>query len=335
MPSFLTTSLIVAAAVSQPVLGSRSPFSSNSNDLAARDLVSEAKALLALKSKVTQDPYGVLSSWNVSNDVCTWGEDTISCAANPFDGGKLALAGINLNQAELDGDDLNLDFLTELTDLTFFHANSNNFKGTLPSDLSGISYLYELDVSNNQLSGPFPEGALTAVNLTMLDLRFNNFEGPIPAEVFNMDLDVLFLNDNQFSGEVPSNIGDTPALYLTLANNGFTGSIPASLGEAANLEEALLGGNQFNGFLPEVWTGPQNLTVLDVTGNQLIGGIPEALCELTTLEVLNVTGNYFTQPLGTACAKLEEAGVLDVADNCIPGLENQKSTEVCALIVSH
>ncbi|KAJ4415537.1 hypothetical protein N0V82_007259 [Gnomoniopsis sp. IMI 355080] len=334
MPSFLTTSLIVAAAVSQPVLGSGRPFDPVDNNFAARDLISDADALKDLKSKVTQDPNGVLTNWGSSEDVCTWAADIIVCAENPFNGDKLALAGLNLNGAELDGDDLSLDFLTALKDLTFLHANTNNFKGTLPSDLSGIPYLYELDVSNNQLSGPFPEGALTAVNLTLLDLRYNNFEGPVPAEVFDLDLDVLFLNDNQFDGEVPTNLGNTPALYVTLANNAFTGSIPTSVGEAANLQEILLGGNQFSGFLPEVWTGPKNLTLVDVTGNQLIGGIPEALCQVETLELLNVTGNYFTQPLGTACAKLLKQGVLDIADNCITGLENQKSVEACAVIMS-
>ena len=51
-------------------------------------------------------------------------------------------------------------------------ANSNNFAGTLPANLRGLEFLYEIDLSNNALSGPFPIQVLDGV-LTFLDLRFN------------------------------------------------------------------------------------------------------------------------------------------------------------------
>lgn len=97
------------------------------------------------------------------------------------------------------GDRLTLGgFLDKLTDITYFHANSNGFLGQVPDDLSDLHWLYELDLSNNKLSGPFPPGVLTVVNLTFVDLRFNRFSGPLPAELFEMDLVVLFLNNNAF-----------------------------------------------------------------------------------------------------------------------------------------
>lgn len=118
MPSFFITCLFAAAAVSQPVLGS--PLGPVDNGLAARDLASDAEALKDFKSKVTKDPTGVLSSWGKTNDVCSWDANILLCDKNPFNGDKLALAGIGLNDAQLDGPDLNLDFLPKLEDLTFF-----------------------------------------------------------------------------------------------------------------------------------------------------------------------------------------------------------------------
>jgi Leucine-rich repeat (LRR) protein len=51
-------------------------------------------------------------------------------------------------------------------------ANSNNFTGTIP-DLTKLVNLYEIDVSNNQLSGLFPKHVLDVPLLSFLDLRYN------------------------------------------------------------------------------------------------------------------------------------------------------------------
>lgn len=93
--------------------------------MARRDLASDAEALKTLKSSITKDPQNVTSKWGVGNDPCKWSSDALNCAANPFAGNKLALAGVDLNQAHLEGD-LTFDFLLQLTDLTFFRTCSDN-----------------------------------------------------------------------------------------------------------------------------------------------------------------------------------------------------------------
>ncbi|KAK1623576.1 hypothetical protein BDP81DRAFT_273646, partial [Colletotrichum phormii] len=261
----------------------------------------------SLKHKITVDPSGATKNWT-GNDVCKF--DGFSCAKNPNTGTN-ALSGIDLNGFGLEGKDLVLDgFLDKLTDLTFFHANSNGFTGSLPKDLSALKWLWEIDVSNNKLSGPFPTGVFD-LDLTLLDLRFNEFSGPIPKETFNLDLEVLFLNDNKFSGSIPSNVGSSPVIYLTLANNKLNGSMPKSIGNMKNVQEIVLLGNDLSGSLPRDYA-IKNLTVFDASDNKLSGSVPEGLCKLDTLGVLNLTSNNFSGTLGPACTALLKNHVLDV-----------------------
>ncbi|KAF9675883.1 hypothetical protein SADUNF_Sadunf09G0079700 [Salix dunnii] len=137
------------------------------------------------------DPLGIAKKWEGS-DVCNY--PGFKCATLP-DQKVTALAAADFNGYGFSGPDLQLtDFLDKLFDLCIYHANSNNFRGPVPLDISTsrIRYLSELDISNNNHSGGFPRSVLQATNFTFLDIRFNSFSGPVPAEVFNLHLDVLF-----------------------------------------------------------------------------------------------------------------------------------------------
>lgn len=127
-------------------------------------------------------------------------------------------------------------FVGSLTELALFHANSNNFSGGVP--ILNAKYFYELDLSNNKLTGYFPPNAIQP-NLTFLDLRFNTYSGSVPSDVFGKlpYAIAIFLNNNKFNGYLPSNLGYSPVQYLSLANNLFTGPIPSSIGHAKNLLE--------------------------------------------------------------------------------------------------
>ncbi|KAF9675884.1 hypothetical protein SADUNF_Sadunf09G0079800 [Salix dunnii] len=216
---------------------------------------------------------GIAKKWEGS-DVCNY--PGFKCATLP-DQKVTALAAADFNGYGFSGPDLQLtDFLDKLFDLCIYHANSNNFRGPVPLDISTsrIRYLSELDISNNNHSGGFPRSVLQATNLTFLDIRFNSFSGPVPAEVFNLHLDVLFLNNNEFSQQLPKNLGSTPALYLTLANNKFSGPIPRSAGNARNLLEVLFLNNELEGCLPYEIGKLNKAVVFDVGGNKLTGLYP-------------------------------------------------------------
>ncbi|KZV48304.1 hypothetical protein F511_18819 [Dorcoceras hygrometricum] len=303
------------------------------------------------KKKIKQDPFGITDTW-VGPDICNKYRGFICDVL--LDYNEKALAGVTFNGFNFDGPLLTLDgFIDQLPDIIVFHANSNNFKGTIPSKISKLKYLYELDLSNNKFTCEFPYQVLGATKLTFLDLRFNTFSGLVPAQLFMLDVDVLFINNNYFNQQLPDNLGSTPAQYITLANNNFSGPIPRSIGQAAKtLIEILLLNNQLSGCLPReigllekmtlldasqnCLTGPipqsfaclAQIQILNLAQNQLYGPVPDVVCKLPNLGNLSLSYNYFTE-VGPECMKLIKANVLDVRMNCISGLPGQRSQSVC------
>ncbi|XWS62935.1 hypothetical protein CRYUN_Cryun06bG0053500 [Craigia yunnanensis] len=287
------------------------------------------------------------------NDVCKY--NGFKCETRP-DVKEKAVAAVDFNGAKFAGcgGSLPLDgFIDGLDDLAIFHANSNNFTGTIPFGVSKIKYLYELDLSNNKMVGDFPMKVLGATNLTFLDLRFNSIKGVVPPQVFKLDLDVLFINNNNFEQRLPDNLGDTPVLYLTFANNKFTGPIPPNIGRARNLLEVLFLNNQLKGCLPyeignlsqatvfdvgsNKLTGPipysfgclKKIELLNLANNEFYGEVPEIVCQLYKLENFSLSNNYFTW-VGPACRNLILKKKLDVRNNCILDLPSQRSKAECA-----
>nr|GMD49745.1 tRNA-dihydrouridine(16/17) synthase [NAD(P)(+)]-like [Ipomoea batatas] len=318
------------------------------------------KVIQRFRRTIIHDPNGITKTWTGKDQLCknSSAYKGFICYTTRKDH-RRAVGGIDFNGQDL-GNSTNplslQNYVEEFKDLVVIHVNSNYFTGTIPPGISvsNLPTLFELDVSNNKLSGPFPNPVLAATNLTYLDLRFNFFHSQLPSQVFTLDLDALFLNNNGFSGPLPDNLGSTPVFFLTLANNYFTGPIPRSIGDASKyLLEVLFLNNSLSGCLP--WeigssrnatvfdasknqiTGPiphsfgclKKLQILNLSTNKMYGTIPESLCALGDLEELSLGSNYFTQ-VGEQCRKLIARKILDVKNNCILGLPNQRTPQECS-----
>lgn len=307
------------------------------------------------KSIITSDPLGITKTW-VGSDICNY--KGFYCESPPDNETAIAVASIDFNGFQLSAPTLD-GFLDQLPDIALFHANSNNFAGTISSNIAKLPYLYELDISNNKFSGPFPAAVLGMNNLEFLDIRFNYFTGSVPPQIFTQNLDFLFINNNGFMIKLPDNIGSTHILFLTLANNKFIGPLPRSIFKAfAELTEVLLVNNQLTGCLPYEIGYLKEAVVFDVGDNQLTGQlpfslaclekveqlnfannllfgmVPEAVCGLPNLLHFSLSDNYFTHA-GPLCRFLIEKGVLDVRNNCIPDLPFQRSVSECADFFAH
>lgn len=304
----------------------------------------------AFKRTITDDPLNITKNW-VGSDICSY--TGFYCDNPPDNTSALAVAGIDFNGFHLAAPTLE-GFIDKLPDLAIFHANSNNFSGSVP-DFSKLPYFYELDISNNVFSGTFPTTVFNIKDLSFLDIRFNSFTGAVPPQIFDQkELEVLFINNNDFTATLPQNFGSTPVLYLTLANNRLSGPIPKSIGNLnSTLIEVLLLNNKLSGCIPyelgflkelklfdaenNLLTGPlpcslsclKKTEVLNFASNLMYWEVPEELCALGNLVNLTLSDNYFTK-VGPVCRKLIKNGVLDVRQNCIHGLPDQKSLHECA-----
>lgn len=177
------------------------------------------------KSLITLDPFKVTQTW-IGSEICSY--RGFHCDNPPDNKTAVTVASIDFNGFQLFAPSIE-GFIDQLPDLALFHANSNNFGGTVPSKIVNLKYLYELDISNNKFTGQFPTAVVGMPGLTFLDIRFNSFSGSIPPQIFGQNLDVLFINDNTFTASLPEIPGDSHILFLTLADNKFNGPLPRSI----------------------------------------------------------------------------------------------------------
>ncbi|KAJ1273402.1 hypothetical protein BS78_06G277600 [Paspalum vaginatum] len=317
----------------------------------------------AFKKTITCDPMGVTATWEGTELCDSFFNGTrylgFYCDYPPYAPADnisyLTVASIDFNGFGLCAPSL-AGFVDQFPDLALFHANSNNFSGDVP-DLTHLPYFYELDLSNNNFSGSFPETVVPLGNLTFLDLRFNRYAGTVPPPVFALTAEALFLNNNGFSGRIPDTFGSTGAQYLVVANNEFTGPIPRSIyNTSATLSEVLFLNNRLSGCLPYEVGLVEGLAVFDAGGNEIAGPIPLSFGCLRDVEELNLAGNQlygqvpdvvcllartgklanlslsdnFFHSVGHHCMELVRSRVLDVRRNCILGFPDQRPPIECA-----
>jgi Leucine-rich repeat (LRR) protein len=348
--TFLLCFHLVNSQILGPILSPLIPLIPDLLNFLDQRLAIVFPIIQAFKNTITSDPLGITSTWE-GPDICNY--TGFYCDNPPDNLTAITVASIDFNGFHLSAPSLD-DFIDQLPDLAIFHANSNNFSGTISPKIASLKYLYELDLSNNFLSGTFPTSILNMPTLSFLDIRYNLFTGTVPQQIFTQTyLDAIFLNNNNFLQTLPNNLGQTTASYITFANNKFTGPIPPSIGKASStLIEVLLLNNQLTGCLPYEIGFLQNLELFDAGGNlltgplplsfgclkkveqlnlarnMLYGQVPEVVCTLGNLANLSLSYNYFNR-VGPLCKKLIKSGVLDLSKNCIFDLPDQRSMQEC------
>lgn len=119
----------------------------------------------------------------------------------------------------------NLDDLPDLVTRTIV-LGRNRIDGSLPPEWLSLPSVWELDLSDNLLSGPLPVPARPNSPLAVLDLERNLLDGPLPEswERFG-NLRILELGDNLLEGTIPAGLcvlsDKLVALYLS--RNRLTG----------------------------------------------------------------------------------------------------------------
>ena len=154
----------------------------------------------------------------------------------------------------------------------------------------------ELDLYNNELTGPIPAGLGDLTNLQTLRLHNNQLTGPIPAELGDLtNLQSLTLGSNQLTGPIPAGLGALTKLRsLSLDNNQLTGQIPAGLSGLTNLEVLWLHNNDLSGPIPGGLGALTKLRTVHLESNRLTGPIPAGLGGLINLESLSLAFNQLT-----------------------------------------
>ena len=203
-----------------------------------------------------------------------------------------------------------IDVIGSMVSLTQLWLHGNQFSGTIPASIGGLTSLKELNLNGNKLVGLIPE-SLANMKLQKLDLNNNHFMGPIPkfksgnvsyasnsfcqsvpglgcSPEVNILLDFLAAMDyplnlvSEWFGNDPCKqqwlgLGCNPnsdVSVINLPNHNLNGTLSPSIGNLDSLVEIRLGGNNLTGTIPVNLTKLGNLKRLDVSGNNFEPPLP-------------------------------------------------------------
>ncbi|KAL3783661.1 hypothetical protein HJC23_004836 [Cyclotella cryptica] len=177
--------------------------------------------------------------------------------------------------------------LTKLREIQLF---TNNFSGSVSSEIGRLNQLEVVDAHSNALSGSLPKELSQLFNLMELRLAGNKINGSITERIGNMKaLEALSLSGMAMVGTIPDSLYNLTNLReLHLRNNkpGFNGPVKSEIGNLLQLEELVLYDNPLlSGTLPSELGLCQNLRVIQLQGTKITGTVPKEVCSLRDMKL--------------------------------------------------
>ncbi|CAI9108836.1 OLC1v1008532C1 [Oldenlandia corymbosa var. corymbosa] len=223
-------------------------------------------ALLDIKNQISDDPFGILKSWNTTNHHCQW--LGVTCRLDQ------SVIGLNLFGQNLLG-----SISSQIGNLSFLESidlRNNRFHGYIPQEVGLLFRLQRLYISNNSLDGEIPVNLTNCFELKTFDAVRNKLVGIIPPEIGSLvKLEGLYVGRNNLSGEIPRSIGNLTALrQLYISLNNLKGHLPEELGRLTRLYSIGFDGNFLAGTIPSSLFNISTLAGISASDNLLEGTIP-------------------------------------------------------------
>ncbi|KAF8040115.1 hypothetical protein BT93_B2364 [Corymbia citriodora subsp. variegata] len=277
----------------------------------------DAEALILFKKMIQKDRNGVLSGWQLNQNLCAW--YGVTCSSG-------RVTQLDLSGQSLEGT-MSFEPLKSLDMLTVLNLSSNAFAinstsllqlpyglkhlelslagllGSVPENFfSKCPNLIDVNLAFNNLTSSLPENFFTnADKLQLLDLSYNNLSGSISGlKIENScgSLLQLDLSNNQLNNSIPSSFSNCTSLQtMNLASNMFTGEIPRSFGRLASLQKLDLSHNHLTGWIPdELGTACNSLIELSLSYNNITGPIPSSFSSCSWLQIIDLSNNNISGP---------------------------------------
>uniref|UniRef100_A0A804JWF5 non-specific serine/threonine protein kinase n=1 Tax=Musa acuminata subsp. malaccensis TaxID=214687 RepID=A0A804JWF5_MUSAM len=173
--------------------------------------------------------------------------------------------------------------------ITQLKVDALDVVGRIPDELQNLTYLTNLHLVRNYLTGPLPAFIGTLTGLQYLSVGTNALSGGIPKELGKLtNLLSLSIATNNFSGPLPLELGNLTKLQqLYVSSCGASGEFPSTISGLQNLKTLWLGNNNFTGKIPDF--SRTNITVLRMQGNSFEGPIPSGLSRMTNIIDLRIS----------------------------------------------
>ncbi|KAF7816331.1 putative receptor-like protein kinase [Senna tora] len=270
-------------------------------------------ALLKFRESITNDPNGVLRTWNNSIHFCNW--LGVTCSNKHQRVIALDLEGYKLigSISPYIG---NLSFLRSL------NLQNNSLHGQIPHEFGHLFRLQALELANNTLTGDIPTSLANCSALQVIDLARNELTGTIPIQFGSFPiLETLYLDRNNLTGGLPPSLGNISSLkYFAAASNYLEGVIPDNLGLLKNLVRFLVGGNMLSGLVPSSLYNISSLNFFSIAVNQLNGTLPQTIgFTLPNLQAIEFGANQLSGPIPISLSNISGLQVFDIYGNNFVG----------------
>ncbi|KAG6662971.1 hypothetical protein CIPAW_03G279600 [Carya illinoinensis] len=200
------------------------------------------------------------------------------------------------------------------------------FSGQIPSQISQLSHLSSLDLSDNydlysgkqllklesglislvgnltrlqrlhlnyvNISSVVPRILASLSSLTSIHLQYCGLQGNIPVGIFKLPyLKVLDVAYNEgLTGYLSEFTWSSPLEVLNLAFTSFLGEIPSSIGNLGSLNTLDLRSCNFSGSIPSSLGNLTSLIYLEISNNSFV----DSIFNLTNLKYLDLASNTFS-----------------------------------------
>nr|TKR86100.1 hypothetical protein D5086_0000240030 [Populus alba] len=209
--------------------------------------------------------------------------------------------------------------ISRLSGLTALFLSNNQLIGHIPSQISRLSVLNSLDLSHNLLNGTIPSSLFSMPSLQALLLHNNLLYGQISPFLCN-SLQYIDFSHNRLYGQIPPSVFKLELLRTLMlsSNDKLTGNISSVICELKFLEILDLSNNGFSGFIPQcLGNFSDGLSVLHLGANNLHGNIPSIYSEGNNLSYLNFNGNQLKGVIPPSIINCVNLEFLDLGNNMI------------------
>ncbi|KAL5811482.1 hypothetical protein ACOSQ4_028050 [Xanthoceras sorbifolium] len=216
--------------------------------------------------------------WNISGELCSG----VATDSSNFDDQKainpLIKCVCNYNN-------------NTLCHITRLKVYALNVVGVIPDELWTLTFLTNLDLGQNYLTGPLSASIGNLTSMQYLTIGINALSGELPKELGKMtDIRSFSIGSNNFSGPLPSELGNwTKLQQLYIDSSGVSGEIPSSLAKLQDMETVWASDTELTGRIPDFIGNWSKLKTLRFQGNSFNGPIPSSFSNLTALTELRIS----------------------------------------------
>nr|POE60265.1 putative lrr receptor-like serine/threonine-protein kinase [Quercus suber] len=172
-----------------------------------------------------------------------------------------------------------------------FRKVNDKVVGVIPDELWSLTYLFNLNLANNYLTGNLSASIGNLTRMQYLGFAVNALSGTVPKELGNL----------------------TNLLSLSILRNDFTGSLPSELGNLLKLEQLYIGSSGISGVIPSTFANLRNLEIVWALDTELTGRI-DFIGNWSKLMNLKLGGNSFEGPIPSTFSNLTSLTDLIISD---------------------